>query len=113
MKKIIVKEANLRKALEEAFHDTKDFEWSGWRLPVFLSEDGISVGDWLSNNSYQPGAIEIASVERWSLSEHWSDYEGNNDDEDSIAVAIDELVEKKIEQLQEAAALKDINLVIQ
>lgn len=96
-----VSEDKLRETLEQAYNHANDFDWSGWRLPIFLSDDGeLSIGDWMSVGSWQPGVLEITSVERWTLTELWPDFEGEIS-EDDIEAAIDEMVDFHIKQLEE------------
>lgn len=63
-------EEDLRDVLIEQIKYAADFDFqTGWRIPIFLHEDGhLEAGEWLSNNSYQPGLIEIISVEPWDTS---------------------------------------------
>lgn len=71
MKTITINKENLRNLLIEQIKRAEGFDWSGWRIPIYVTEEGeLSNGNWLSNNSWQPDSIEIpVRVEGWHLSD--------------------------------------------
>ena len=71
----------LETVLHQAFKDAHKFEWTGWRIPIYVNEDGeVHAGSWLSNNSWQPDAIELIGIERWDVQDIWPECEGDDDD---------------------------------
>ena len=69
---IEIDEESLRETLRDALKESLDFEWSGWRIPLYVDgETGeVTSGSWLSNNSWQPDTIELPRIaERWTLEE--------------------------------------------
>jgi hypothetical protein len=76
-KPIEVDESELRGVLRESLESAKDFDWSGWRIPIYVLEDGtVTTGDWLSQGSYSPSTHEIYGIKSWSMDEV-IDKEGN------------------------------------
>jgi len=96
------------KGLQDEIKIAKNFGWTGWRIPIYAKEfDSIeeleealtikeeielslSFGDWLSNNSWQPGALELAGIETWSTEE----------DEDDDEWMINEIAESIYERIK-------------
>ena len=70
----------LRKLILKKMILTESFEWTGWRIPIYLDDiekDDVGVhnytfsaGSWLSNNSWQPDALEVYKVECWIIDEY-------------------------------------------
>jgi hypothetical protein len=96
-KKIIVREESLREVLRVELETARDFEWSGWRIPVYVSEDGIcSAGGWLSNNSWQPGIEELPKVvEPWTM----ADREYEEFTADDVECEIEDIIDRYIDQV--------------
>jgi hypothetical protein len=81
MEKLTIKlsTTSLRKLTLKKMILAESFEWTGWRIPIYLDsieKDDVgehnytfSAGSWLSNNSWQPDALEIYKVERWTFDE--------------------------------------------
>jgi len=84
-KPIEVDESELRSVLRNSLESAKDFDWSGWRIPIYILEDGtVTSGDWLSQGSCSPSAHEIYGVKSWSMDEV-IDKEGNElEDENEL-----------------------------
>jgi hypothetical protein len=64
----------LRSILERELTNACGFEWTGWRIPIYVTFDEnnkatFSNGGWLSNNSWQPDALEVYKIEKWNLIE--------------------------------------------
>lgn len=100
MEKTIIIKEDLRETLKKEFENARNFEWSGWRIPIYLNSDGTtSSGSWLSRNSWQPDAHEIpVRVEAWTLDDI---EDGMESTEENIEHAIEQLVDLEIEQLSE------------
>lgn len=94
---IKIKETQLREILNEAFKEAFQFDWTGWRIPIFVENNGeVSKGSWMSQNSYQPDAIELpVRIEAWDL-----DFE--NPTEEDIDYEIEERVDFVLRQLNES-----------
>jgi hypothetical protein len=76
-KPITVDRDELRKVLREELENAKDFDWSGWRIPIYVLEDGtITSGNWLSQGSYSPSTHELYGISSWSMDEI-TDKDGN------------------------------------
>jgi hypothetical protein len=69
-KPITVDRDELRKVLREEIENAKDFEWSGWRIPIYVLEDGtVTSGSWLSQGSSSPSTHELYGIKTWSMDE--------------------------------------------
>ena len=81
----------LRSLVLEQMILAESFEWTGWRIPIYLddiSKDDVgeksytfSAGSWLSNNSWQPDELEIYKVERWEIDEDGLEEDFDRDEE--------------------------------
>lgn len=105
MKKLII---NL-KGLREQIKIAEGFEWTGWRIPVYSKEfdsfeeidDAFSTkdeiemhlcfGGWLSNNSWQPDALEIAMLEKWDS--ECEDHEGFKENCGGCDCQVDDIID--------------------
>lgn len=71
---IQIKESDLREKLEEALKLAEGHPGnftSGWGYPIYVSENGtLSIGGMISNNSWQPDAIEVIRVSNWNVMEY-------------------------------------------
>lgn len=94
---IEIKETQLREILNEAFKEAFQFGWTGWRIPIFVENNGeVLKGSWMSQNSYQPDALELpVRIEAWDL-----DFE--NPTEEDIDYEIEERVDFVLRQLNES-----------
>ena len=98
-----VSENSLRIALDEALHEARNFDWTGWRLPLFVDEDGeVSVGSWMSQGSWQPGAEELPiKIEGWSMEdlgyEEATEDESQSYDTNDVAGEIDLMVDRHVD----------------
>ena len=95
MKIYKIKEDELRAVLKKELRNAYDFEWTGWRIPIYYNEETgrVSSGSWLSNNSHQPDILELTSIESWSIDD--VDNPNNEDIECFIDGVIDELIENE------------------
>lgn len=106
-KTIKINEDQLREVLTNEERNAHRFDWTGWRIPIFVEDDGsVSSGSWLSYNSWQPDVIELpVKVETWSMTDIHNDYrdEDGNDmfDEYDLEAEIEQRVDWKIKQLKE------------
>lgn len=108
--KIVINKDQLREVLKEEIKNALDFDWSGWKIPIYVSENGkVSAGEWLSNNSYQPGAIEIIGVKPWNI--EWDmvadamNYDSieeltEDDKEGYIDVEVDNMIDSYISDIE-------------
>lgn len=94
--------------LQDEIKIAKNFSWSGWRIPIYAREFNnikeleqalkekdeidisLSFGEWISNNSWQPDALELDGIETWSTEEDEGDDEWMIDE---IAESIYERIE--------------------
>ncbi len=84
MEPIEIKENQLEEILREQIYNAKDFPLSGWRIPIYVDNDGeIIAGSWLAQGSWQPGKIELTSIKPWEMDQCY-DYKGNMVDEDDL-----------------------------
>jgi hypothetical protein len=72
--KINLDSLQLRSILERELANACGFDWTGWRIPIYVVFDEenkgtFSSGSWLSNNSWQPNSIEVYKIEKWDLIE--------------------------------------------
>jgi hypothetical protein len=98
--KITLSEKQLESVLEKALTNACGFEWTGWRIPIYVTLDeenkGIfSSGGWLSNNSWQPDALEVYKIEKWDLIEEENvqyneEWTKNHEIEDQIYYILDD-----------------------
>lgn len=78
---ILINIDQLENVLHQAFKDAHKFQWTGWRIPIYVNDDGeVHAGSWLSNNSWQPDLIELIGIERWDVQDIWPECEGDDDD---------------------------------
>ena len=69
---IKINEDSLRETLINVLVKAEGSTFSGWRIPLFVNDDGtVSAGSWISQNSWQPDAIEVPHIkaESWNLSD--------------------------------------------
>lgn len=108
---IILNRSNVRTLLENELKIAYKFDWTGWRIPIYLDgvddiDDGnriecdLSSGGWLSNNSWQPDAIEVCKIETWELNYDLSE---DADEDEEIYYSIEDMLdnydyEEEIEQ---------------
>jgi hypothetical protein len=82
MKTIIINRQSLESKLTEAYQKALDFDWTGWRIPIYLDEETgqCSLGGWLSISSWVPDKHELPiNVVTWNMEEMGFE---NPDDED-------------------------------
>lgn len=77
--KITLSQNELRTLLEKELSNACGFDWTGWRIPIYVNLDEenkgtFSSGGWLSNNSWQPDALEVYKIEKWDLDEDGVEY---------------------------------------
>jgi len=95
---ININEQELRDILIEAVKEAYKFDWTGWRIPIYIDEQGeISKGSWLNNSSWQPGIEELPiTVETWEIPLLYDDIY----DDTSFEYEVEEMVDFKIKQLR-------------
>lgn len=103
MEKLTIKlsDTSLRELVLEQMILAESFEWTGWRIPIYLdniSKDDIgeqkytfSAGSWLSNNSWQPDVLEVYKIEHWTLDEEG--LEKGFDKDEEVAYQADYLLD--------------------
>ena len=99
---ITLSEKELKGILETELTNACGFDWSGWRIPIYVEFDeenkGIfSSGGWLSNNSWQPDALEVYKIEKWDLIEEDGDvyteeWSKNHEIENQIYYMLDDSI---------------------
>jgi hypothetical protein len=92
---------SLTESLKEAYLNTLDFSWTGWRIPIYLDEDSFetSTGSFLSNNSWQPDTHELPlNVLTWNMSDLGYDDNYTDDDVDN---EIDEKINWYINSIED------------
>ncbi len=68
LEKIQIDTESLRELLKKELYNALDFSWTGWRIPIYVEEDGtLGSGGWLSQGSWQPDALEVYSLETWNM----------------------------------------------
>jgi hypothetical protein len=109
--KIVIDEDQLREVLKSEIENALDFSWSGWRIPIYVADSGkVSAGNWLANNSYQPGVMELIGIEAWNI--EWDIYADQLDCEsekditeedrkDIIEGEIDEAVDYYVNEIKD------------
>lgn len=97
---IQIEEENLKEVLREAVKEAFMFDWTGWRIPIFVEKDGKpSKGSWMGQGSWQPGCYELpVKIETWDL-----DYDP---DEEDMDYEIDERVEFILARLMEVGEIE-------
>lgn len=92
---ISIDEQELRDVLAEALEQAYQFEMTGWRIPVYVANDGeVTTGSWLGQGSYQPDLHELpVRITSWDL--------GYEADEYDISNEVDERVDFIIRHLKE------------
>lgn len=67
---IIVNEDELENVLKNEIENAMNFSWHGWRIPIFVTENGkIIAGNWMNKNTYNPELYEIIGIKPWSENE--------------------------------------------
>lgn len=96
-----IKEESLREALKDALEQMHQYEWTGWRIPIYLDEEtgAVSTGSILSNSSYQPDEHELPfHIETWSMDDIINDGDWDEIDmEHEINERIDYILRFKLE----------------
>ena len=88
---ITINRDELIEILASCFKKTLNMEMSGFGIPIYLNNDGsVEAGGFLSDNSWQPGAIEIYRVRRWE----------SNEDEQGIIFEIDDMIDNAILEIE-------------
>jgi hypothetical protein len=110
IKTIKINKDKLKNTIKLALRHALDFNWSGWRLPIFANDDGeLEIGSWMSQGSWQPGANELYSIEPWEIDE-WYDSQGlvpnkeelsEDDIEENIVENVDDLIDFHIEGVED------------
>jgi hypothetical protein len=64
-----INEDTLRETIRKELRNALDFDWSGWRIPIYIDipSGEITTGGWLSQGSYDPVAYEFYSISPWSI----------------------------------------------
>jgi hypothetical protein len=98
--KITLSEKELKGILERELTNACGFEWTGWRIPIYVTFDEnnkgtFSSGGWLSNNSWQPDVLEVYKIEKWDLIEednveYDEEWTKNHEIEDQIYYILDD-----------------------
>ena len=116
MEKLTIRLSNtsLRELILEQMILAESFEWTGWRIPIYLDDiekDDVgehnytfSSGSWLSNNSWQPDDLEVYKIERWTLDEDGLE-EGFDKDEEVAYQAdylLDDCWDTLVDQVEES-----------
>jgi hypothetical protein len=100
--KITLSEKQLESVLERELTNACGFEWTGWRIPIYVTFDEnnkgtFSSGGWLSNNSWQPDVLEVYKIEKWDLIEeenveYTEEWTKNHEIEDQIYYILDDSI---------------------
>lgn len=101
MKTIKINRQSLESKLKEAYLKALDFDWTGWRIPIYIDEQTgqCSLGNWLSQSSWQPDMEELPiTVETWNMYD--LGYVDKDFDDDDIHYEIDGKVDWYITQLE-------------
>lgn len=96
-----VSETSLREVLKKSLNEALDFDWTGWRIPIYVDSEGnCSSGTWLSQGSWQPDEVELpVRVESWRMPDEY----GESPDEADVEYEIEERIEFIINKLQDDA----------
>lgn len=91
VKEVLVNEESLREVLKKELENARDFDMSGWRIPIYVNEEGkCFAGSWLSNNSWQLEEEELPKVvEPWTM----SDREYEEFSEEDVNYEIGEIID--------------------
>ena len=105
MKTYILSQNQLRELLEKELSNACGFDWTGWRIPIYVNFDEenkgtFSSGGWLSNNSWQPDALEVYKIEKWDLDENGVEFSINWTKDDEIENQIDYMLDENIYDIQ-------------
>lgn len=94
-----INKESLEDVLREALNKALNFGWSGWRIPIYLEDDGtVTLGGWASQGQWQPDEIELpVRVESWEMP---NDY-GENPDEADISEEVNRRVEFETNRIEE------------
>lgn len=100
--KITLSSLQLRSILERELANACGFDWTGWRIPIYVEFDEenkgtFSSGSWLSNNSWQPNSIEVYKIEKWDLIEegnveYTEEWTRNDEIEEQIYYILDDVI---------------------
>jgi len=108
--KITLSQNQLRELLEKELSNACGFDWTGWRIPIYVKFDeenkGIFLsGGWLSNNSWQPDALEVYKIEKWDLDEdgveYSEDWQKSEEIENQIYYMLDDSIDEIWEKVEE------------
>jgi hypothetical protein len=100
--KIILDSFQLKSILKREIKNACGFEWSGWRIPIYVKFDEenkgtFSSGGWLSKYSWQPNSIEVYKIEKWDLIEenveYTEEWTRNNEIEEQIFYILDDVID--------------------
>jgi len=93
METIKISKSKVQEALEIALKNTRNHPMSGWGIPIYIEDDGrITAGNIISQNIWQPDALEIYRVPVWE-----SDADDN--DKDAIDEEIYEMIEHILDEM--------------
>ena len=109
MKTLKIDRNELENVLNEQIHIAMNFPWTGWRIPIYCNDKGeLSPGNWLSYNSYQPGSLEIYSIERWLLSDMTDNDNADESEIDDIVELMTDEVIRNIDEFWESKINYDV-----
>lgn len=118
MDSITITQSDAEKVIKEAIEQAHQFDWTGWRLPIFVNEDGsLEVANWLSDGSWQPDAVELPlKITAWCMSSiegTYTDEDGNDIyNEEDFEWEVENRVDFEIKKLKERLS-QEIELKIQ
>ena len=111
--KIILSSSQLRELLEKELSNACGFDWTGWRIPIYLdleeNKGTFLSGGWLSNNSWQPDALEVYKIEKWDLDEDGVEYDENWTKVEEIENQIYYMLDDNIYDIQKEVEEKILN----
>ena len=107
MKNYKLSSTELREILEKELSNACGFDWTGWRIPIYVDFDEenkgtFSSGGWLSNNSWQPDALEVYKIEKWDLDEEGVEYDENWSKQEEIENQIYYILDDNIFEIKQS-----------
>lgn len=90
--KIKINREDLKEIIERECKNAEGSQLSGWHIPIYVHAGGrLEAGSWLSNNSWQPDAITVVSIDPWNIEDIDDSIDGEDwTKDDAIDFAISE-----------------------
>lgn len=79
MKSLKIDREKLNEVVTEAVKDMVNFDWSGWKIDILISDESEIWSSAKNTNNVYPNSNLLFSVEAWNFDEEESEYADEND----------------------------------